>query len=251
VTVTDLVAVHKINNLTVLDLSDGQISIDHQFSNFDERVMRSWAELARSGEAFQHLRVMMFGWQENLADWIFRYTAYFPSLCQLIVTDCPHMHQKNRNDWEKVSEPAGWEARHAKRSAKDLRPILSSPDFHFGSVSGCYYESMELFAGLTHPKRQSLLQRLPVLEMSLGTPRRWSHIVEDFPSTRTIIFDKVGSPPGTILANADASIPREACKRERRHEFAAQRTASPPLKRGPKARPIKTSMEDLLKDLQG
>lgn len=178
--VTDLVAVHKINNLAVLDLSDGQISYDNDNSQFDERIMRSWAELAASGQAFQHLRVMMFGWQEHLSEWIFKYTDCFPSLCHIIITDCPGMHQKNRNIWEPISQAAGWNAQRGKRSAKILRPILENKDFYFGSISGFYYDSMELCDQLVHKKRPSLKARLPILEVWMQSPRRWSHIVDDF-----------------------------------------------------------------------
>ena len=184
----DLVSIHTIVNLAVLDLSDAGNEYGEIWSSFDERLMLSWAQLAASGQAFQHLRVLMFGWQEGLGQWIFKYTDRFPSLCHIIVTDCPNMHQRNRSDWEMKSQPAGWEARHAKRSAKSLRPIIKSDDFQLGSVSGCYYESHELFTHLSHSERPDLTQLLPVLEIWLGSPRQWTHIIEDFPGHRTSKF---------------------------------------------------------------
>lgn len=241
-TTADLVSIHKITNLAVLDLSDGQVTIDNKHSTFDERVMREWGELAMSRQAFQHLHVIMFGWQENLSEWIFRYVDKFPSLCQIIVTDCPQMHQKNRGEWEDISNGAGWEARHAKKSAKNLRPIIGTQDFYFGSISGCYYESMELFENMAAKGKPttSIKDTLPLLEVWIGSPRQWSHIVEDFPSTRTIIFDniKTGSGPWVestmqpLVVNDNDNIDRDQSKRARNSEVASQGTGLPPSKRG-------------------
>ncbi|KAL2416716.1 hypothetical protein ABEF95_000300 [Exophiala dermatitidis] len=256
----DLVSIHTVVNLAVLDLSDGQVTIDNNVSKFDERVMRSWAELAASGQAFQHLRVILLGWQEHVSDWLFKYTDSFPSLCHVIVTDCPQLHQRNRADWEGVSQAVGWEARHAKRSAKSLRPIIGNHDFYYGSVSGCYYDSLELFANLAHPRRPNLLERLPVLEVWLGSPRQWSHIVDDFPSTRTIFFEnaRVQASAGQRADQPHASATgRDHTKRMRNQEMVSQGTASPPAKRGSQgtgramARTKAPSVADLLKRFHG
>lgn len=256
-TTPDLVSIHKVTNLVVLDLSDGQVTIDNNHSAFDERVMRTWAELAGSREAFQHLRVFMFGWQENLSDWIFKYVDQFPSLCQIIVTDCPRMHQKNRGDWEGISKAAGWEARHAKKSAKSLRPIIDDPDFYFGSVSGCYYESMEIFENLAAKETNSAVQDpMPLLELCIGSPRQWSHVVEDFPSTRTIVFDniKTGSwiestqqqQQQVLVDHGD----RDQSKRARNSEVVSPASGLPPSKRGATAvRTIRKRQEKSVADM--
>jgi hypothetical protein len=200
--------------------------------------MRAWADLARAGQAFRHLRALLFGWQEHLSDWIFKYAASFPSLCYIIVTDCPQIHQRNRADWEPISQAAGWDARHAKRSAKSLRPIISPPDFHFGSVSGCYYDSTDLFDQLTaHRRRPDLLrERRPVLEVWMAGPRQWSHIVDDFPSTRTIFYENVQTK-AWMDKNPTSSVgvgDGDPTKRLRDQDTTSSPgTASPPPKRGP------------------
>lgn len=249
-------SIHKITNLAVLDLSDGQVTIDNNHSTFDERVMRTWAELAMSREAFQHLRVIMFGWQETLSEWIFRYVDKFPSLCQIIVTDCPQMHQKNRGEWEDISKGAGWEARHAKKSAKSLRPIIGTQDFYFGSISGCYYESMELFENLAAKGKPTIKDTLPLLEAWIGTPRQWSHIVEDFPSTRTIMFDNikteswVESTKQPLVDNGN--IDRDQGKRARNSEVVSQANGLPPSKRGATAvRAMRKRHEKSILDVLG
>ncbi|ETI29569.1 hypothetical protein G647_02022 [Cladophialophora carrionii CBS 160.54] len=250
----DLVSVHTITNLAVLDVSNTGNEYSEVGSSFDERLMLSWTQLAASGQAFQHLRVLMFGWQATLDRWIFKYTQRFPSLCHIIVTDCPHMHQKNRAVWEKASQTAGWEARHAKRSAKSLRPIIRSEHFHAGSISGCYYESQDLFSQLAHSRRPILTQQLPILEIWLGTPRPWSHIVDDFPGHRTIWFDRVSTPRQMGTEEIGVGSNCEQPKRSRNEEQAAPGTASPPPKRGPTTRPamrpVRKNLADMLQEFK-
>lgn len=252
-TTSDLVAIHKINNLAVLDLSDGQATIDNAVSCFDDRVMRTWAELAVAKQAFQHLRVMLFGWQENLSDWIFRYVNHFPSLCHVIVTDCPRMHQRNRVVWEPSSKARGWEARHAKPSAKSLRPIIGDQEFGSGSVSGCYYDSMGLYENLANPGRPDMTESAPVLETWIGSPRPWTHIVEDFPSTRTVFFEntktKMWEEKQAKAKSKGATD--EQVKRTRNSETYPHESASPPHKKaGAQGRalrkPVGKTMADML-----
>ncbi|KIX06807.1 uncharacterized protein Z518_04783 [Rhinocladiella mackenziei CBS 650.93] len=246
---SDFLSIHTITNLAILDLSDGQITIDDISSRYDERMMRAWAELAASGQAFQHLRVILLGWQENLSGWIFKYVDRFPSLCHIIVTDCPRMHQRNRGDWESLSIAAGWDARHAKKSARSLRPIIGDQDFHFGSVSGCYYDSIELFRNLAHARRPNLVDRLPLLEVWLGSPRQWSHIVDDFPSTRTIFFENLKTHARAEKAKRSPVSNRDQAKRVRNRELAPPGTLSPPPKRGPQTRPMMRSNGKSVADL--
>ncbi|KIV82050.1 hypothetical protein PV11_04186 [Exophiala sideris] len=249
---TDLVAIHKIINLAVLDLSDGRLMPDTGSPRLDERVFRSWADLARVGQAFQHLRVILFAWQDSLSDWIFKYVDAFPSLCHVLITDCPRMHQRNRGDWEPIAQATGWEARHAKRSAKDLRPIVQGWKRETsGYTSGCYDESMELFNDLVHPRRPDVVERLPLLEVWLDYPRPWTHIVEDFPSTRTIYFDNIKTRAWKEQAEGSQVRNHEISKRVRNQDVASQGSASPPPKRGTKTQPVMKSSGKSITDLLG
>ncbi|RVX67052.1 hypothetical protein B0A52_08295 [Exophiala mesophila] len=249
---SDLVAIHQIRNLAVLDLSDGQVTIGANVSCFDERVMRTWAELAATKQAFQHLRVMLFGWQEDLSDWIFRYVNHFPSLCYIIVTDCPGMHQRNRPEWEPSSKSRGWEAKHAKPSAKSLRPIVGEKEFGPGAISGCYYESMGLYESLVNPRRPDLTESVPILETWIGSPRPWTHIVEDFPSTRTIFFENIKTKSWEEKqAKAKAkSTGDDQVKRSRNSGTYSHESASPPPKRpGSQARPLRKPVGKTMADI--
>jgi hypothetical protein len=225
--VADLVSVSNISNLALLDLSDGQVTIDTKVSSFNERVMRTWAELAKTAGAFRELQVLLLGWQEHVSSWLFQYLQHFPKLRYVVLTDCPLLHQKNRKEWEPDAADCGWEARHAKRSAKTLKPILKEKDFHFGAVSGLLYLD------------EQVTMTRPVLETWLGNPRPWTHIVEDFPSTRTIFFER--SATADPLKRSNVSDERTA------------ETRSPPAKRTlkPRARPgtNPTASSDLLADI--
>jgi hypothetical protein len=207
-----MVSVSDIANLALLDLSDGQVTIDTKVSLFNERVMRTWSELVKTAGAFGELQILLLGWQENVSPWLFQYLQHFPKLRYVVLTDCPLLHQKNRKEWEPKALLWGWEARHAKRSAKRLKPFLKEKDFHSGAVSGLLY-----------PEEQMEIER-PVLEMWLGNPRPWTHIVDDFPSTRTIFFER--STRADALKRMSDERPLE--------------TRSPPAKRmlKPRAKPV-------------
>lgn len=182
----DLVGLTSIRNLVVLDLSD-DLTIDAPLGHFDERVMRAWVESIQTQKSFRHLRVLMLGWQDHASSWVFKYLNHFPSLCAVIFTDCVKLHQRNRSEWEEEAQSHGWHARAAKPSAKSLRPILGDAGFHIGTVSGAYYETTSSFSTLTNPRRPvGMEEHLPLVECSFGRPRLWTHILDDFPSTRTV-----------------------------------------------------------------
>ncbi|KPI44662.1 uncharacterized protein AB675_8637 [Cyphellophora attinorum] len=185
----DLINICEITNLAVLDLSNGQVSFgpDNVKSPFDERILRSWAELAATGQAFVRLEALMLGW-EQLGLWLFQYLPCFPALTKLVITDSSYLHQKNRKSWEPVALNYGWEARHAKRSAKSLRPVFDEPAFHRFAVSGIlsqYSDAEDL------PRNEQKTSDLPVVEACLGMPKKWAHILDDFPGSRTIYLERV------------------------------------------------------------
>ena len=172
---SDLVRLASLTNLAVLDLSDGQL-LGEADSHFDERILRAWKEV---GNGFPHLRVLMLGWQGGGVDkWIFPYLATFPCLEIFVVTDCAKLHQKNRPHWEAKAKECGWTARHAKKSAKSLKPVLDDQTFYHGAVGGMLGSQRE---------------KKPVMEAWLGSPKPWTHVVDDFPGLRTVWFDKAGA----------------------------------------------------------
>jgi hypothetical protein len=194
----ELVRLAEIRNLAVLELSDDRAHfLGDEFgdSHLDEALFRTWSQLARESKAFCHLRVLLLGWQEHVSEWIFKYLDSLPSLCCIIFTDCPGIHQRNRSTWENVATCHGWVARSAKKSAKSLRPLLDDKTFYLGAVSGCYYNSMERVEELAREDKPHLTAKLPILECWLGHPRLWTHIVEEYPGSRTVWFDNVKIEP--------------------------------------------------------
>lgn len=185
----DLVLVANIHNLAILDLSDGQIAIDTKTSSFDERMMRSWAEIAQRRKGFLHLRVLMLGWQD-VGTWLFKYLPCFPALSRVVITDSQDLTQRNRKEWEPSALSAGYEARHAKKSAKSLRPVFDEPDFERCAVAGLLFEEIDKVKQSDDTPLAGMYPHHPVLECWLGTPRKWTHILEDFPGTRTVYFDR-------------------------------------------------------------
>lgn len=203
--VADLIRLSAIQNLAVLDLSDSPSTIDHPLSTFDERILRAWVELcsaSQTGEAarFQNLRILLIGWQDDLSYWLFKYLHVFPQLCHVIVTDCRGMQNRNKAMWLHNCRQYGWEPRSAKKSAKSLRPIIDEKgDTVVGRVSGLIYETEEILGGsLGRDKHEIEKNRKPVIEMWLNRPRPWTHVVEDFPGTRTVWFDKQRAPQSSL-----------------------------------------------------
>lgn len=232
ISIPELVSIATIRNLTVLDLSDGQLLFDTKPSLFDERIMRTWAELASNGKAFASLRVLMLGWQDSLSGWLFKYLDCFPSLCFVVTTDCKYMHQKNRSEWEETVSAHGWMAHHAKKSVKMLRPLLDDENFHTAAVSKLYYHSHGLWQDLAAPRKPDEASTLPVVECWLGTPRLWTHILDEFPGTRTVFFEntKIKSTSSSRTASGGGEN-IESAKRTRDPVNVAQSPLSPPRKR--------------------
>ena len=185
---SDLVRISQLRNLAVLDMSD-DISIDNCGAQIDERIFRAWTDVAKDREAFKHVRVILMRGQADVSAWIFRYLDNFPSLCFLILSDCRLIHQKNRVEWTDQAASYGWEARHAKKSARSLKHLIDDKNFYLGSISGCYYHSKEAFDELATKQKSKLPDRLPVVEVWIGKPKPWLHLIEEFPGTRTVWFD--------------------------------------------------------------
>lgn len=191
----DLISVSMIPNLSILDLSDGQLYIENRESTFEMRVMRTWSELARSGRAFKNLRVLMLGWQEKVDTWVFDLLDDFPKLNILIFTDCHQIHHKNHKDWEEAAWKFRWTFMPSKRGVKHLRSLLNDKSA-VGNVSNLYYESLELAAAAGGSSATS--QPRPLVECWLGSPRPWSHIIEEFPGTRTVFLQKEATKSSAV-----------------------------------------------------
>lgn len=188
ISVPDLVSIAGISNLAVLDLSDGQLYIDNRESTLDLRVFRTWTDLARTGRAFKHLRVLLLGWQENIGAWIFDLLKHFPKLDTIVMTDCKNINHRNSKEWADLAHAAGWNFWPTKRGVKHMRSHISRSSSGVSSIAYLYDMTSE--SGAARADAFPTARQYPLLECWLGTPRVWSHIVDDFPSTRTVFLQK-------------------------------------------------------------
>lgn len=200
VTVPDLVSLSAITNLSVLDLSDGRLYMENRESTFDIRIMRSWSELASTGRAFQSLEVFMLGWQEKVDTWIFDLLDSFPRLDILVMTDCRCIHHKNHKEWQDDAWKHGWTFMPSKRGAKHLRTLLDDKSFYAASASNLHYEHMRMAAEVAKRPMNSSISDRPLVECWLGTPKPWRHVIDEFPGTRTVFFQKL--PTARVEPNA-------------------------------------------------
>lgn len=236
----DLVKIAGIPNLAILDLSDNLATVDLSPSRFEERIFKTWAELALKDGAFQHLRALLFGWQSALSIWIFNYLNSFPALRLLVATACPEFGQWNRKDWEPMATNVNWAARHAKKSVQSMRAVLNDENFYFGALSSMLFDA-GIF-GLDVSKK-------PVLECWLGGPPAWENVSSEYPkATQTVWLEKVDNATG-VLPQQKAL---DQSKRLRDAGAVTKERQSPPPKRtNAKMRPkssLKTTA-DLLADL--
>lgn len=231
-------AVSNVSNLAVLDLSDGQHSIENRDSTFDSRIMRSWTELSQSGRAFRSLRVLMLGWQEKVDKWIFASMDSFPKMRLLVITRCRNFDHKTHRDWEEDAWSHGWTFMPSKRGVKHLRSLFEDRSTYTGQVSDMYYESGR---DSTSPDPQlSLAPRLPLLEVCFGTPLPWTHIRDEFAGTGTIYFRRKRQEKPALIG-IDPGIKQSASQQA----LGKQLQHSP----GPKRRDTKRSAASLLAEM--
>lgn len=232
VSVPDLITLSALQNLSVLDLSDGQLYIENRESTFDHRVLRTWSEAAISGRAFRNLRVLVLGWQEKVDVWMFEYLNEFPKLNLVILSNCRQLHHKNHKDWENLAWSQGWEFMPSKRGVKHLRPLLDDKSFGKGVISNLHYESLRLHLGENIVPHKA---QWPLLECWIGSPREWAHIIDDFPGTGTVLLQKKKNfRPDSNKQNAAANIklqPRQNLQTDSPLQFQRQDKLYLPRKR--------------------
>lgn len=215
----DLVKIAGISNLAILDLSDNLATVDLSPSRFDERIFKTWAELALEEGAFKHLRVLLFGWQPAISVWIFKYLNSFPALRLPVVTACTEFGQSNRKTWEPIATKAHWEARHAKKSVQLMRATINEENFYFGAVSSMLFDAA-IFG--------SKISKKPVLECWLGGPPAWENVQTVFPkATQTVWLEKVDNVAGSVQPQKAL----DQSKRLRDAEVVTKESRSPPPKR--------------------
>ncbi|KLJ07960.1 hypothetical protein EMPG_16563 [Blastomyces silverae] len=155
----DLVEISKITNLVALDItapfpikSTAIPDDDVPMTKLTDRVVRSWSELAVSGEAFNNLRVLMLHLQADVTLRIFSYLDQFPSLETLIVVGCPQLADDSAKN---VGQQHGWSTRRVDATNR--------------TIYECYTNYITS-ANASDSSKALDIRSLPLLDFSLGAP---------------------------------------------------------------------------------
>lgn len=96
--VPELVEIESVKNLVALELnasSEPETLVNDKttmpMAGLNDRVVRTWSELAESGAAFAHLQVLRLSYQEHVSRVTLQYLRSFPSLRLLVVYNCPSL----------------------------------------------------------------------------------------------------------------------------------------------------------------
>ena len=106
---SELAGIAKLTNLAALELmSPTRTTVEMSPAiSLTDRVLRIWSELACSGNAFQHLRLLILRCQRELTERIFSYLDHFPSLEAVLVVGCPMLSRLSTVD---VARVHGWKS---------------------------------------------------------------------------------------------------------------------------------------------
>ena len=109
----ELVDIASVKNLVALELnasSEIETLLNDKttmpMAALNDRVVRTWSELAESGTAFAHLQVLRLSYQEHVSKATLQYLKSFPSLRLLVVYNCPSLSSLFESDNQKI---AGWQ----------------------------------------------------------------------------------------------------------------------------------------------
>ncbi|KAL6234677.1 hypothetical protein BDW75DRAFT_159430 [Aspergillus navahoensis] len=93
--VPEIVGISEIRNLCALDVATPAKSdtlpedTELHLTALTDRIVRAWSELAQTGEAFSHLRVLILQHQTGLSKMALHYLRSFPNLQSVVAFGCP------------------------------------------------------------------------------------------------------------------------------------------------------------------
>lgn len=161
----ELVEIANVKNIVALEisttLSKPQPDQDEDAAPvavLDDRIIRTWSELAQTSGAFRYLRVLRVYHQEKLSPIIFQYFRVFPSLRVLVVQDCRGLTAESAKE---AAETYGWEVgtQPPSKDNKEETEIYDSD-----TVYECYEASDTLLDG----EEPSIDRDTPILDFQLG-----------------------------------------------------------------------------------
>lgn len=110
--VPELVELAQVTNLVSLEVNTSISGIqsssepeDQEVVTLNDRIVRTWSELAESSDAFQHLQTLKLYRQRNLTAQSFAYLSRFPVLEYCVLAMCDFLSEKSA---VKRAESYGW-----------------------------------------------------------------------------------------------------------------------------------------------
>lgn len=106
--VPELVELADVTNLVSLEVNTSSHLLelqDHEVASLNDRIIRTWSELAETTGAFKHLQVMRLYQQRELTEQSFRYLSKLPALEYCVLAVCDRMTQEYAI---KAARSEGW-----------------------------------------------------------------------------------------------------------------------------------------------
>lgn len=96
--VPELVELADVTNIVSLEVNTSSHPLesqDHEVASLNDRILRTWGELAETTGAFKHLQVMRLYQQRELTEQSFRYLSRLPALEYCVLAMCDRMTQES------------------------------------------------------------------------------------------------------------------------------------------------------------
>lgn len=107
--VPELVELADVTNLVSLEVNTSrdtpELSQDQEVVSLNDRVLRTWSELAETSGAFKHLRVLRLYHQRDLTEQAFCYLSTLPALEYCVLAKCDRM---THNSAIQTARSQGW-----------------------------------------------------------------------------------------------------------------------------------------------
>ncbi|KAJ5908930.1 hypothetical protein N7495_001612 [Penicillium taxi] len=99
-TVADLVSIGNMKNLVALEIHKSPAANNSEGHwDMEDRIVRSWVDMAKDLSSLQHLRVLKFRHQNELTSNIFRMLKQLPQLQMIVMEDCGRFNRDDIDGW--------------------------------------------------------------------------------------------------------------------------------------------------------
>lgn len=232
-TVTDLVAIGNMKNLVALDIyalgrSDRKPDdIDEDYGcGLDDRIVRSWVEVAESSGSLQHLRMLRIFNQPQLTTQALWMLERLPHLQLVVIGQCDaftkEMKQSTKGNKGAV-QLGGWVARRLNSPGNENEACRIDTQLNaYRSLLGTEHGSSRI-PGRSFTEKGSEQQepkQAPILQFALSTPSQandpermralaYNKAAEFVFLTRAPFHEKKRAPPEAIPKNQNKRVMKD------------------------------------------